>query len=146
MRIFIVVGETSGDSHASRIASKLKSENNSIQLFGWGGDSMKTVGVQILCHLDELNFMGYKEVFLQIPKLYKLERKFQQQIKEVAPDLILYVDFSSFNLRMAKWTANQGRENWWYIAPKTWASRPSRNHYIKKYINRLFCIFLYGSV
>ena len=141
MRLFVIAGEPSGDLHASAIVKSLLLKSDDAKIFGWGGDFLKEAGVDIKVHINDLAIMGITDVFKRLPHFINLYRVCKKQIKSFHPDALLLVDYSGFNLRIAKWAKLQGIFVHFYIAPKTWAWRPSRNKTLAKYVDQLYCIF-----
>lgn len=141
MKYFFVVGEKSGDLHAGNLIKELKKINPESEIYGWGGDYMKSQGAIILKDYKELAFMGFWEVFKKIFIVLNLFKEIKKQITEINPDQIVLVDYAGFNMRIAKWAFQKGIFVNYYIAPKTWAWQQSRTYKIKKYVNRLLVIF-----
>ena len=141
MKVFVITGEPSADKHASKIVSELLKRRPQAIVKGWGGSELRNAGMEIMMDINHLSFMGISNVIGQLPKVIKLFTNCKNQIELFNPDLILLVDFSGFNLRIAKWAKKKGYKVDYYIAPKTWAWRSSRNKYLKKYVDHLYCIF-----
>lgn len=140
MRLFIIAGETSGDLYGAQVVECLKNLDPGIDIMAWGEDKMAAAGAQITTHISELNVMGFIEVAMKLPRLLALFKRCKSQIEHFAPAAVLFIDFSGFNLRMAKWAKHRGIVTHWYIAPKTWAWRESREKKIRKYVDYLYCI------
>ncbi len=140
MKIFMIVGEASGDLQASLLAERLKSLDPSIQMVGWGGDKMKKAGVKIRKHISELDYMGFVEVIKHLPEIRKNFNTCKAQIHEEEPNLILFVDYPGFNLRMTKWCKSQGYKTCYYISPQVWAWKENRVQKIKAFVDKLICI------
>jgi lipid-A-disaccharide synthase len=137
----MVSGETSGDLHGSHVVEELIKLMPSIEISAWGGDRMKSAGANITTHIGELNVMGFSDVILNLGRILNLIRKCKSQIAQFQPDAILFIDFSDFNLRLAKWAKSQNIPTHWYIAPKLWAWRSGRINNLKSSIDHLYCIF-----
>lgn len=106
----------------------------------WGGDLMQQAGGDLVKHYRDLAFMGFWEV---VKNLRTIRRNFAFCEKDIAsyqPDVLILVDYSGFNLRIAKWAKTAGFKVFYYISPQVWASRQSRVHKIKKYVDRMFVI------
>jgi lipid-A-disaccharide synthase len=139
-KIFIIAGEASGDLHGSNLAKELKLIQPELTLQGWGGDLMEKQGVTILKHYKELAFMGFIEVIKNINTIRKNFSICKQQINEFKPDIVLFVDYPGFNLRLAKWVKQQGYKTVYYISPQIWAWKENRIHQIKKNIDQMLVI------
>lgn len=140
MNYFIIAGEASGDLHASNLVKELFKKDLDANIKGWGGNAMQQAGVEILKHIDELAYMGFVEVVKNIFSIFKNFKTAKQQILTFKPDVVVFVDYPGFNLRMAKWVKKQGIKTAYYISPKAWAWQENRVHKINKYIDEMLCI------
>lgn len=140
MKYFFLAGEASGDLHASKVIAELHKLDVNCEVVGWGGDLMQRSGCKILKHIQELAFMGIMEVVKNLPQIMSNFNLVKKQILKFNPDVIVFVDYPGFNLRLAKWTKHKGFKNAYYIAPKAWAWKEGRAEKIEKYIDHLFCI------
>lgn len=140
MKYFIIAGEASGDLHASNLAKEIYLKDIQAEIKGWGGDAMQKAGVSIIKHIHELAFMGFVEVVKNIFSIFKHFKEAKEQIISFNPDVIVFVDYPGFNLRMAKWAKLKGYKTAYYISPKAWAWKENRVHTIHKYIDEMLCI------
>lgn len=141
MKYYIIAGEASGDLHASKLIDALKMKDRDAEFRFWGGDLMeKAAGTKPRRHLDELSFMGFVEVIRHLPKIYANFRFVKKDIDFWDPDVIIYIDFPGFNLRMAKWSHHKGYRNFYYISPQVWAWKEGRVEKMKQYIDELFVV------
>lgn len=139
-KIFIITGEHSGDIHASKVVEVLKAKNSDVKICGIGGDNLKNAGVKIFC--DHSKMSGFGINFKMIVEHLSLEKKVANFIlNEYRPNLVLLIDYGAFNLRIAKRLKNKGIKVLHYIPPQVWASRKWRIKEIKKYIDKVLCIF-----
>lgn len=141
MKYYIVVGEASGDLHGSNLMKALYEEDINADIRFWGGDLMQKVGGTLVSHYKERAFMGFLEVVRNLPKLLKFISFCKEDIANFKPDVVIFIDNSGFNLRIAKWAKQQGFRTNYYISPQIWASRAYRIEKIRKYINEVFVIF-----
>lgn len=139
-QIYILSGEASGDLHAANLVAAWKQIAPQIQFRAWGGDRLKAEGVQIDKHIRELSFMGFWEVFKNLPVIRKQFKTIQAQLLTEKPDLLVLVDYPGFNLRMAKWAKDHGIKVLYYISPTVWAWKQKRVFDIQKNVNQLYCI------
>lgn len=140
MKIFIIAGEASGDLHGSLLAKELILLQPNIQIKGWGGEKMKSAGVDIVKDYRSLAFMGFVEVLLNIRTIRKNFLEIKQQIQHFQPDKVIFIDYPGFNLRLAPWVKAQGIETHYYISPTIWAWKEKRVFTIKRYIDKMYCI------
>ena len=139
--IYVIVGEASGDLHASNLIRKLKAENNQLKFVGMGGANMADSGVELHFDYKAIAIMGFWEVLKQFRKLRGIINTVANDIITVAPDKLLLVDSSGFNLRIAKIIKEKTNiPVHYYIAPKIWAWAEWRIKKIKKRVDYLYCI------
>ena len=146
-KIYIIVGEASGDLHGSNLLKELISQNNSIEgnppieFRFWGGDLMaQTVGKQPVKHIRELAFMGFLEVIKNITTIFKNISDCKKDIEEFQPDALLLIDYPGFNMRIAEWAKDKGIKTHYYISPQIWAWKESRIKDIKRDFDKLYVI------
>lgn len=141
MRYFIIAGEQSGDLHGSNLVKGLLDADNSAEIYCWGGDLMESAGATILVHYRKLAFMGFVAVIKNIGSITKNLSLCKQHITEYKPDVVIFIDYPGFNLRIAKFAKKAGFKTFWYISPKLWAWNEGRVKKIKKFIDRMYIIF-----
>jgi lipid-A-disaccharide synthase len=84
--------------------------------------------------------MGVVEVVRNLPTILKNQRKCQEDIAAYAPDRLILIDYSGFNLRIAKWARPAGLNISYYISPQVWASRSGRVKQIRANVDRMLVI------
>ena len=140
MKYYIISGEASGDLHGSNLMKALFKADAKADIRFWGGDLMSAVGGTLVTHYKERAFMGFAEVLMNLGKILGLISFCKRDIIAYQPDILIYIDNSGFNLRIAKWAKKMGFTNHYYISPQVWASRASRVEKIKRDIDRMFVI------
>ena len=140
MKYYIVAGEASGDLHGSNLMKALYKKDTNAEIRFWGGDLMQTVGGTLVTHYKERAIMGFVEVLLNLKKALNFIKSCKKDIAEFKPDVIVFIDNSGFNLRVAKWAKQQGFKTNYYISPQVWASRASRVKDIKRDVDKMFVI------
>ena len=139
-KIFIITGEYSGDVHAGRVAEILKQNDADIEIEGIGSINLQNAGAKLFCDHSKMSGFGF-DLKMAIDHL-KLEKKVSDYIlNEYKPDLVLLIDYGTFNLRVAKRLKGHGIKVFHYIPPQVWASRKWRIKGIKKYVDEVLCIF-----
>jgi lipid-A-disaccharide synthase len=138
-RVFITVGEVSGDANAAKLARELKKLDPNILIEGHGGPAMREAGV--LIHRDTVGraAMGLKAV-LRAAEIRKLLAWTKARFEKLPPDLHVCVDSWSMNWHFARLAKQAGKPVLYYIAPQAWASRPGRVKRLRKYVDHLACI------
>lgn len=143
MRYYLIAGEASGDLHGSSLIRGLKAEDPDAEFRFRGGDLMSAAagGQAPVMHYREGAVMGIAEVLSKAPRLVRSLRFFKQDVLAWKPDAVILIDYPGFNMRMAEHCHKAGLRVFWYIAPKTWATRESRNERLKEVVDKLFVIF-----
>ncbi|MBE9484303.1 MAG: lipid-A-disaccharide synthase [Bacteroidetes bacterium] len=140
MNYYIIAGEASGDLHASNLMKELNKRDAAADFRCWGGDLMEEQGGMLVKHYRDLAFMGFLEVLLNIRTILRNMRFCKKDILVYKPDVLILVDYPGFNLRIAKFAAEQGIRVFYYISPQVWAWKKSRVFKIRKYVERMFVI------
>lgn len=139
-KVFIITGEYSGDIHGGKVAELLKQSEPDIQIEGIGGENLKNAGAKLFC--DHTKMSGFGLSLKMIIDHLQLEKKVVDYIlNSYKPDLVLCIDYGTFNLRVAKKLKGNGIKVFHYIPPQVWASRKWRIKGIKKYVDKVLCIF-----
>lgn len=139
-KLLIVCGEPSGDLLAGNLAAEIKKIDPGIKISGVGGSCLKESGAQIICDIKELSVMGLFDVLKKLPRFFRLKKTILENINTDKPKAIIFVDFSGFNLRLAK-AINKNIPAIYYVSPQVWASREKRIENIRKYISRMIVLF-----
>jgi lipid-A-disaccharide synthase len=141
MKWYIIAGESSGDLHGSNLIRGILQEKPHAKIRFWGGQKMaEATGSQPVVPLEKLSFMGFSEVVMHLPQILSNIRKCKGDIKSWNPDVIVFIDFPGFNLRIAKWAHQHGFPIHYYIAPQAWAWKKARIKKMRKFIDHLFVI------
>jgi lipid-A-disaccharide synthase len=141
MKYFIIAGEQSGDLHGSNLIRELFISDQRAEIQCWGGDLMESAGARLLVHYRKLAFMGFVAVIKNIGAISKNINLCKRQIKEYKPDVVIFIDYPGFNLRIAEFAKKEGYKTFYYISPKLWAWNEGRVKKIKSFIDRMFIIF-----
>jgi lipid-A-disaccharide synthase len=138
--ILIVCGEPSGDLLAASLAINIQKFSPGAKFSGVGGLELAKTGADIFYNIQGLAVMGLFDVLKKLPKFLKLKNIVLEQIKLRKPDCLILVDFSGFNLRLAK-AVNKQLPVIYYVSPQIWASREKRVNLIKKFISKIIVLF-----
>ena len=143
MKYYIIVGEPSGDLHGSNLMRGLQAEDSEAQFRFWGGDKMAEVGgaENLAKHYRETSFFGIAQVLRNLKTIFGQIDECKRDIEAYNPDVVILIDYPSFNMRIAKWAKERGMKVYYYIAPKVWAWKEWRVKEICKYVDRLYTIF-----
>jgi lipid-A-disaccharide synthase len=142
-KIFILTGEPSGDKLASEIVSKLKEIMPEIEYLSVGGSNLKKLGIKTIFNLNEITFLGFTKVILN---LFKIKKKIDFSINEIIkynPDILFTVDSPDFTLRVAKGVKklNKTIKIIHFVAPQVWIWRKNRVKKIKKFLDHILLLF-----
>jgi lipid-A-disaccharide synthase len=140
MRYYIIAGEASGDLHGSNLMKALYKEDTSADIRFWGGDLMQNVGGTLVKHYRELAFMGFAEVVMNLKTILNNIKICKADIEIFNPDVIIFIDYPGFNMRIAKWAKLKGIKTHYYIAPQIWAWKENRIKAVKRDFDKLFVI------
>ena len=141
MRYYLIVGEASGDLHASHLMRSLQAVDSAAEFRFFGGDLMTAVGGTRVKHFKELAYMGFIPVLLHLRTIFRNMAFCKKDIVEWAPDVVILVDYPGFNLNIAKFVKSRTRiPVYYYISPKIWAWKEYRIKNIKRDVDELFSI------
>jgi lipid-A-disaccharide synthase len=139
-RVMIIAGEASGDLHGSGVVRELKRLSPTVEVYGVGGDKMKHEGMDLIYHINELGFMGFKEVLKHLPLIKTMEHTLEQIVKFKRPDVLMLIDYPGFNLRFARIAKRYDVKIVYYISPQVWAWHSSRVKKIRSLVDKMLVI------
>ena len=141
MKYYLIVGEASGDLHASRLMQSLMQYDSEAEFRFFGGDLMAKVGGTRVKHYRELAYMGFVPVLLHLPTIFKNMKMCKEDIMRWKPDAVILVDYPGFNLNIAKFVKKNTKiPVYYYISPKIWAWKEWRIKAIKRDVREIFSI------
>lgn len=141
MKYYLIVGEASGDLHASNLMSAVKEMDTHAEFRFFGGDLMKAVGGTCVKHYKEMAYMGFIPVLLHLRTIFKNMDICKKDIVQWKPDVVILVDYPGFNLKIAEFVKKATDiPVYYYISPKIWAWKEYRIKNIKRDVDELFSI------
>ncbi|MBY0486774.1 MAG: lipid-A-disaccharide synthase [Flavobacteriaceae bacterium] len=140
MKYYIIAGEASGDLHGSNLMKALYHEDANAEIRFWGGDLMQKIGGTLVKHYRELAFMGFAEVLQNLKTILNNIKICKSDIEHFNPDVIIFIDYPGFNMRIAKWAKEKGIKTHYYISPQIWAWKENRIKAIKRDFDKLYVI------
>ena len=141
MKYYLIVGEASGDLHASRLMMSLKKYDAGAEFRFFGGDNMSAGGGERVRHYKELAYMGFVPVLLHLNTIFKNMKMCKEDIVRWRPDVVILVDYPGFNLGIAKFVKKNTKiPVYYYISPKIWAWKEWRIKSIKRDVKEMFSI------
>lgn len=143
LKLFIAVGEPSGDVMAAELVAALKqATDRPLQLCGVGGPDLTAQGLQSLFPMQELTVMGITEVAPKVPQLLRRIRETAEAAIAFKPDIVLTVDAPDFSFRVQKRLKKAGlpAKQVHMVAPTVWAWRAGRARKIAQFLDHLLVI------
>lgn len=140
MKYYIIAGEASGDLHGSNLIREIRRKDAGADIRCWGGEKMQDAGATLVKHYSELAFMGFVEVIANLRTILRNIDFCKQDINSFSPDLIIFIDYPGFNLRIASWAKQSGYRTIYYISPQVWAWKENRVKTIKSSIDKMLVI------
>ncbi len=143
MRYFLIAGEASGDLHAAHLIRELRGRDSAASFTGLGGDKMREVGCEIIIHCREMAYMGVVAVLQNLSKIRTNLRTAKAELLSRKPDVLVLIDYPSFNLKIAAFCRKHLPETkiYYYIPPKVWAWKTWRVHRIARLCDEVLGIF-----
>ncbi|MCM2302241.1 MAG: lipid-A-disaccharide synthase [Flavobacteriaceae bacterium] len=140
MKYYIIVGEASGDLHASNLMKSLKKHDTKAEFRFWGGDLMQAQGGTLVKHYRDLAFMGFAEVFMNLRTILKNISFCKKDVLGYKPDILILVDYPGFNMRIAEFAKKNNIQVHYYISPQIWAWKENRIKKIKRDVDKMYVI------
>lgn len=140
MKYYIIAGEASGDLHGSNLMKAIHKEDTQADIRFWGGDLMQAAGGKLVKHYKALAFMGFAEVLFNLKTILNNISFCKKDILEFQPDVLIFIDYPGFNMRIAKWAKTQNIPTHYYISPQIWAWKENRIKDIKRDFDQLYVI------
>ncbi len=140
MKYYIIAGEASGDLHGANLMKELFKQDPQAEIRFWGGDLMQQAGGKLVKHYRDLAFMGFAEVIQNLKTILNNIKFCKQDIAAFNPDVIIFIDYPGFNMRIAEWAKKQGIKTHYYISPQIWAWKESRIKAIKRDVDHMYII------
>jgi lipid-A-disaccharide synthase len=140
MKYYIIAGEASGDLHGANLMKELFKQDPAADIRFWGGDLMAATGGTLVKHYRNLAFMGFAEVVQNLGTILKNIKFCKADITAFNPDVIIFIDYPGFNMRIAKWAKPLGYKTHYYISPQIWAWKENRIKAIKRDVDKMYII------
>jgi lipid-A-disaccharide synthase len=140
-KIFLSAGEASGDLHAGAITKAILELDPTAQVFGMGGDAMRSAGGEVIFDLKEYSVMGFVEILSALPKFFALRKAFRKVMEERRPDCFVTIDYPEFNMRTAKVAKELNIPVLSFIPPSAWAWRKGRAVSVGRLVDKVACIY-----
>lgn len=140
-RVLIISGEASGDHHGAKLVAAVRRLNPEVQFLGMGGEHMRAAGVDIRIDAKEMAVVGAIEIIRHIVPIFRAWRTLTHIIRKQSPDLLVLIDYPTFNLMLAKLAKKHGIKVLYYISPQVWAWHRSRVKTIAQRVDKMLVVF-----
>jgi len=140
MKYYIIAGEASGDLHGANLMKELYKKDPQANIRFWGGDLMQATGGTLVKHYRDLAFMGFAEVVANLRTIFRNIKLCKEDILAFQPDILIFIDYPGFNMRIAKWAKGLGIKTHYYISPQIWAWKENRIKAIKRDVDQMYII------
>lgn len=137
----IIAGEVSGDLHGAALITELRKLDDTIEIYGIGGDKMKAAGMKVVHHINQMAFLGFAEIIKHLPFIKRVQRDLIDIIENKNIKTIVLIDYPGFNLSIAKKLKSMGIKIIYYISPQVWAWGAGRIKKIKKLVDQMLVVF-----
>ena len=142
-KIFILTGEPSGDKLASKVITQLKSSRSDIEYLSVGGEHLQALGIRSLYELNEITYLGFTKVLLNV---FKIKEKINETVDGIIkfnPDILFSVDSPDFTLRVAKKVKKLKPKikTIHFVAPKVYVWREHRVKELKSFLDHILLLF-----
>ncbi len=146
MKVYLVAGEQSGDTHGSEVIAQLLKIHPNINLRGVGGQQLEKLGQHQIFNIKQMELVGISQVLRNVANIYYMLNEINKDMDNFKPNIILLIDYPGFNLRLAqrirKHTKHINNTTIiYYIPPKIWLWGYRRVFDLKQYANKVFCIY-----
>lgn len=140
MKYYLISGEASGDLHGSKLIREIRKMDPQAHIRCWGGDMMQEAGAELVSHYKERAFMGFLEVFMNLPTILGFISHCKKDLLTFNPDVVVFIDYPGFNIPIAKFAKEKGFKTVYYISPQVWAWKENRVHTLRKVVDRMLVI------
>ena len=140
MKYYLIAGEASGDLHGANLMRALQQIDPKAEFRFGGGDRMEAVGGKLIKHYRDLAFMGFWEVVMNLRTILRNIDFCKRDITDFQPDVLIFIDYPGFNMRIAKWAKQRGIPTHYYISPQIWAWKENRIKAIKRDVDAMYVI------
>jgi lipid-A-disaccharide synthase len=140
-KIMIITGEVSGDLIGASLIRELKSSKPDLFLTGIGGDKMKSEGMNLVYHSDQMAFLGFVEVVKHLPFIRRVQKKLIGEIINEKINCVVLIDYPGFNLSIAKKIKPLGVKIVYYVSPQIWAWAKGRVKKVRRLIDKMLVVF-----
>jgi lipid-A-disaccharide synthase len=140
LQLLISCGEASGDLYAAELLKELAKKRPSVSAFGLAGDKSRAAGMECIVRLEEVSVIGLVEVVRKLPAISNAMHRLCEAAATRRPEIAVLIDFSGFNLRLARRLKSLGVRVVYYVSPQVWAWRRRRIRAIRELVEEMLVI------
>ena len=145
LEIFISAGEASGEHYGALLAAELLRkaalQGQTVKLIGMGGPQMQAAGVERIVRAEDMAVMGFTEIVVHLPRIYREFRKLKRAIRARRPSVAVLIDFPEIHFRLAKEFRRSGVPVIYFVSPQIWAWKQHRIKLVREFVDRMLVIF-----
>lgn len=138
--VFLVAGESSGDTHGAHLVRALRAAEPAIRCEGLGGEQMAAAGMSLRHDLAGRAIMGFTEVLKSLGYIRRIFNETVEHLSKERPDCLVLIDYPGFNIRLAEKAKTLGIPVVYYISPQVWAWKKGRIHTLARTVDRMLLI------
>lgn len=139
MKIFISVGEPSGDLHGANLIRALREQRPDLEFLGFGGPRMAAANCRIVANLTEAAVMWFLQVVRLLPYFWQRLREADRCFARERPDAVVLIDFPGFNWWVARTAKKYGIPVFYYGPPQMWAWAGWRIRKLRRLVDHVLC-------
>lgn len=140
-KLLIITGEVSGDLIGASLIRELKSLQPELIITGIGGDRMKSSGMNLIYHSDQMAILGFVEVIKHLPFIRQVRKKIIETVIQENIRCVVLIDYPGFNLNLAKKLKSLGVKIIYYVSPQIWAWAKGRVKKVQRFVDKMLVVF-----
>ena len=119
-RILVSAGEYSGDIHAAWVIKRIKELVPDVRVSGMGSSRLREAGAKIIIDPTGINSVGLQEAVQNLRTHWEHYRRLKELVEQFSPRVMFLVDYSGFNMMMARLGKKKGIPVVNYFSPSAW--------------------------
>jgi lipid-A-disaccharide synthase len=139
-RIFISVGEHSGDQHAANLIRALQALAPGVETAGLGGPRMAEAGCRLVANTVSLGVIGVAPLFGSFWRYLDALSRADRFLASWRPDVAVTIDNPGFHFLVGSRLRARRVPSLWYIPPQLWAWAPWRVRKLRRRFTRVACV------
>ncbi len=142
---FISAGDPSGDVHAARLIEALSQRLPNARFIGYAGSKTAATRCDVRVDLTQFAVMMLKNALLNIFTYIKLLNQVGVVFRKERPDVVILVDFPSFNWQIAKKAKAANIPVVYFMPPQIWGWGQWRVKKMRKYVDLVLSCFKFEN-